>query len=178
MSRFWSGYMGSDSVVTMSTIIMFLHLSIHNMISACTTPTNAMTIEHYIILENNLHLPVTGCRTIKATVYARNKPIEICLPNVILVPTLYKNLLSSNKLLKNSFIVILQENSCKVYHSSLSSPVFTVIEHNNLLYVPLMAKPVCNSTNAPNARPPTSHPHIQEPSAYYMVALGVCRHPK
>ncbi len=112
-----------------------------------------VTIEHNVILGNDLHLPVTGHGTIKATVYAGAKPVEICLPDIILVPVLRKNLLSPNKLLKNGYIVTLQENGCEVRHRSSPSPLFTVTERNNLLYVPLTAKLVRDAANTSHSKP-------------------------
>ncbi len=74
--------------------------------------------------------------------YSGTRLVEISLPNIILVPALCKNLLSPNKLLKNGYVVTLQDRGCKVCYYSSPSPLFTITEQNNLLYVPLTAKPV------------------------------------
>ncbi len=87
-----------------------------------------MMIEHSVILGNNLQLPIAGCRTLKATMYSSTRLIEISLPNVILVLALHKNLLSPNKLLKNSYVVTLQDGGCEVCYHSSPSPLFTIME--------------------------------------------------
>ncbi len=101
-----------------------------------------MMIEHNIVLGNDLQLPIVGCGTLKATVYSSTRPVKISLPDVILVLALHKNLLSPNKLLKNSYVVTLQDGGCEVCHCSSLSPLFTIMEQNNLLYMPLTAKPI------------------------------------
>ncbi len=112
-----------------------------------------MMIKHNVVLGNNFQLPMAGCGTLKATMYSGTRPIEISLPNVILVPTLCKNLLSPNKLLKNGYVVTLQDGGCEVHHHSSHSPLFTITEHNNLLYMPLTAKPVQDSAYISHTEP-------------------------
>ncbi len=60
--------------------------------------------------------------------YSGTRPVEISLPNIILVPALHKNLLSPNKLLKNSYVVMLQDGGYEVCYHSSPSPLFTIME--------------------------------------------------